>query len=60
MTKTELKKRVFDKLEVIHAEEMDKLKETFIAHVREVNKMDYAELEQMNKELLHALHKKET
>ncbi len=60
LDKKALRTRIFDKLLEIHTEEMDKLKETFIEHIREVNAMSREELEQMDKDLLNALHKEKT
>lgn len=47
--KVELKRRV-----------LDKLLEVFIGLVREIDEMDEIDLEQMNKDLLYALHKEKT
>ena len=57
LDKKALKKRVLDKLVAFNAKEIDKLKETFIAHVKEIDKMNHEELEKVNDELLRVLHK---
>lgn len=49
MTKAERKKRV-----------LDKLLEFFIQLVREIDKMDETDLDQMNEDLEHALHEEKT
>lgn len=49
MDKAERKKRV-----------MDKLLEYFIQWVRDINVMDEEELDQLNKDLLNALHEGQT
>ena len=60
MDDKELKRRVFGKMLEIHAGEMEKLTQAFARQVWQVNKMNRKELEQVNNELLHALHKKKT
>ena len=49
MDEKALKKRVLDKLVEFHT-----------SLVWEINKMDYEELEQMDKDLLNALHEEKT